>query len=147
RHLAYDDPTNMLAAKFSIPYSVAAAVVLRDTGVDAFRNPALEDPSIRELARRVTVHETADWTYQSGAPRVTRIDVHLKNGDVLHGETRFVRGDAANPVDRSVILEKFRYLAGHRSGDATVRAIEDRVLHIDEVDDVSSLHEILAGGA
>jgi 2-methylcitrate dehydratase PrpD len=147
RYMAYDDPTNMLSAKFSIPYSVAAAVVMRNTGIEAVRNPALENPAIRELAARVKIHDTPDWASMGASPRVTRIDVKLRNGEVLNGETQFVRGDAANPVDRAVLLGKYRFLAGQRSGDDVIQAIHDRIMHIDQVEDVATLHDVLSGGA
>jgi 2-methylcitrate dehydratase PrpD len=44
-HLGYHDPANMLSAKFSIPYSIAALVVLGSTGIDAFEGEALRDRS------------------------------------------------------------------------------------------------------
>jgi 2-methylcitrate dehydratase PrpD len=147
RHLAYDDPANMLAAKFSIPYSVAAAVVLGDTGIAAFRGPALDDPAIRALAKRVAVHDDPDASSSPPASRVTRVEVRLRNGDVLRNETRIVRGDAANPVDRAVLLEKFRFLAGQRCDEAAVRTIHDGIMHIDDLEDVASLHGVLTGGA
>jgi 2-methylcitrate dehydratase PrpD len=146
RHLAYDDPANMLAAKFSIPYCVAAAVVRRDTGIEAFRPPALDDPAIRKLARRVTVHDDPDWAAAPTGSRVTRVEVRLTGGEVLRGEARIVRGDAANPVDRATLLEKFRFLAGQRGDAATAGALADRLLHVDAIDDVTALHDLLAGG-
>src|SRR5207244_2859678 len=48
--MADREPTNALAAKFSIPYSVAAALVLDRTDHAAFEPPALADPRIRALA-------------------------------------------------------------------------------------------------
>ena len=48
-------PASMLGAKFSIPYAVAAALVLGRADVSAFAEPALGDPRIRALAARVEV--------------------------------------------------------------------------------------------
>src|SRR5260370_38229890 len=45
-------PASMLGAKFSIPYAVAAALVLGRADVSAFVEPALGDPRIRALAGR-----------------------------------------------------------------------------------------------
>ena len=56
--MADNDPASLLAAKLSVPYAVAATLVLGHAGLDAFAAPALADPRIRELARRVEV--TAD---------------------------------------------------------------------------------------
>src|SRR3989441_3391845 len=53
--MADAEPGTTLAAKFSIPYAVAAALVLGRTDVAAFEPPALGDPRIRELAHRIEV--------------------------------------------------------------------------------------------
>ena len=145
-HLAYDDPPNMLSAKFSIPYCLAAAIVLRRTDIEAFRSPALDDAGIRALARRVTVHVEPAISGRDPVGPPVRVAVRLRNGEVLCSETRVVRGDAANPVDRAVLLEKFRFLAGQRCADAAVQAVHDAVMGIDREEDVSTLHEVLAGG-
>jgi len=48
-------PASLLGAKFSIPWAVAAALVLGRTDLAAFEPPALGDGRIRDLARRVAV--------------------------------------------------------------------------------------------
>src|SRR5882762_8458585 len=53
--MADPSPANMLAAKFSVPYAVAAAVVKGTTDVSAFRDAVREDPRVRRLAARVEV--------------------------------------------------------------------------------------------
>lgn len=145
-HLGYRDPQNMLAAKFSIPYCIAAAVVLGDTGIDAFAGAALDNPTIRELATRVTVYNDP-----SAAPppahRTARVAIYLRSGEQLAAKTRIVRGDAANPVSRKTLREKFRFLAGRRLPAAGVEAIYKAALHIDETSDVAELHDVLGGAA
>ena len=55
-------PRTPLGAKFSIPHALAAAVVLGDSGVDAFGADSLCDERIRALARRVRVVEDPTFT-------------------------------------------------------------------------------------
>jgi 2-methylcitrate dehydratase PrpD len=43
--MANADPASMLAAKFSVPYAVAATLVLGHAGLDAFEAPALAIPA------------------------------------------------------------------------------------------------------
>ncbi|MFN8556194.1 MAG: MmgE/PrpD family protein [Dehalococcoidia bacterium] len=143
-YLAYDDPENMLSAKFSIPYSIAAAVVLRRTDIDAFRGPSLDDPRIRDLARRVTVTPDPDVTWRDHKGRNTAVMMKLRSGETLSSETEFVRGDAMNPVDRSVLLEKFRYLAGQRLNESAVQAVIDAVMAIEGAADLSRLRASVA---
>lgn len=57
--MAATDPGGSLAARFSIPRSLAARLVLGHGSVDALRAPALGDGRVRALARRVEVVEGA----------------------------------------------------------------------------------------
>jgi 2-methylcitrate dehydratase PrpD len=144
-HLGYREPANMLSAKFSIPYSIAALVIQGGTGIEAFQGHALSDPGIRDLAARVTVHDDP-----SAAPppahRTARVEVRVSTGEVLTAETRVVRGDAANPVSHTTLMEKFHQLASLRLSSDAVAAVASAVLEIDCIEDVANLHSILSGG-
>jgi 2-methylcitrate dehydratase PrpD len=80
------DPVGALGAKFSIPYTLAARLVLGewdDCGVEAFREPALSDPRVRALARRVEVVEDPALTALTPHARPARVEVRLADGRVL----------------------------------------------------------------
>src|SRR6266550_2378722 len=51
------EPATPLGAKFSIPHALAAAMVLGETGVEAFGAASLRNESVRSLAHRITVSE------------------------------------------------------------------------------------------
>ena len=97
---------------------------------------------LRALAARVTVHDDPDAA-PPPAHRTARVVVRLRGGEELRAETRVVRGDAANPVDREVLREKFRFLAGRRLDAARVPEAERVLLAIDGVADTADLHRIL----
>ena len=108
--MAEPAPPNMPAAKFSIPYAVAAAVVRHGTPVDAFVESAREDVRIKGLAEQVTVR--GDEMMSLRADGVTaRVAIALRDGRTLAGETRVAHGDATDPPDRGELLEKFAMLA------------------------------------
>src|SRR6185503_3619215 len=66
-------PATPLAARFSIPWAVAAALVLGHAGLDAFRPAALADARIQALARRVEVAaDPARPVDPGGRPRPRR---------------------------------------------------------------------------
>ncbi len=143
-HMAYTDPTTMLGAKFSIPYSIAAAIVLGRTDIEAFRGPALEDTRIHELSRRVHVHIDPPISGRDPmAPPVT-VTVTLHTGETLRGETRVVRGDAANPASHAELLAKFYFLAGQRCDTARARMIHDAVMSLERELDATALYSLLA---
>ena len=105
------EPAGSLAAKFSIPYALAARLVLGECGAEAFREPALGDPRIRALAWRVEVVE--DPALNAGLPlrRPARVEVRLTDGSVPSREVDTAAGDFERPYPREALREKFLALA------------------------------------
>ena len=86
--MANPAPENMLSAKFSIPYALAAGLVNGETGAPAFYDEQVGNPTVRTLADKVTilsdpdmnmrrydypaarvVHNPAGWPYPGGQRR------------------------------------------------------------------------------
>jgi 2-methylcitrate dehydratase PrpD len=108
-------PATMLSAKFSVPWAVAAAVVLGRSDVEAFTPSALADARVRDLATRVVVQGRDDMSLRrDGTTAIVRVT--LRDGRVLTGDTAAVRGDAANPVGWDVVTDKFYRLAAPALG-------------------------------
>jgi 2-methylcitrate dehydratase PrpD len=141
--MAEPAPPNMLAAKFSVPYAVAAAIVTGGSGVSAFLDGARDDPRVQELARRVEVRGHSAMSMRSAGEPTARVEVTLRDGRVLTGTASTVRGDADNPVPREVLVDKFLDLAGraipaHRAGQ-----VVEAVAGLDRVKDVRDLGALL----
>lgn len=144
-----DDPAprNMLAAKFSVPYSVAAMLVRGVADVPAFRAPSLSDPAILDLASRIAVEEDPQMTARLPGLRPARVALHLKDGRTLSAEALTNRGDTEDPFSPEEIREKFRELATPVFGTARARAIEEAVLALPEAEDCAALDALLTKDA
>jgi 2-methylcitrate dehydratase PrpD len=145
--MANPAPANMLAAKFSVPYAVAAAVVTGATDVAAFLDSARQDPRIADLARRVEVRGDATMSMRDADQPTARVSITLESGRVLTRETTVVRGDAANPVSRPERIDKFMTLAPPALGAGRARQVVDAVDRLDRLKDLRELTELLGGGA
>jgi 2-methylcitrate dehydratase PrpD len=138
-------PANMLAAKFSIPYAVAAAVVHRGTFVPAFVDDAREDVRVQGLAERVQVH--GDETMAIRGDGVTaRVAIALRDGRTLAAETRVAHGDAAAPPDREERLRKFATLAEPVIGAAGIEQVVAAVDRLDALKDIRELTQLVTPG-
>ena len=137
-------PTSMLGAKFSIPYAVAAALLLGRADVSAFAEPALGDPRIAALAARVEVRADPLMSPRRADHPTARVDVTLKSGRVLTGVTSVVRGDFERPVPAEEIVEKFRSLASAPLGDERAREVVAGVEQVQTLKDVRDLTALLA---
>ena len=117
-------PANMLAAKFSIPWAVAAAVCTGQTDVGAFAPDRVADGAIRRLAQKVTVDADPEMNLRRFDYPAARVTIHLQDGRALTASVASQRGDATNPAPRQRLLDKFRALAGPTLGeDGAERAI------------------------
>jgi 2-methylcitrate dehydratase PrpD len=142
--MAEPAPTSMLGAKFSIPYAVAAALVLERADVSAFVEPALSDPRIRALAARVEVRVDPRMSPRTVDYPTARVEVMLKDGRTLSDSTTVVRGDFAEPVPSEEVVEKFVGLASASLGAERAREVVRLVDQAETVKDVRDLTALLA---
>ena len=120
--MAAADPVGSLGAKFSIPYALAARLVLGHCGAEAFREPALGDARLRALARRVDVAEDPALTAALPARRPARVEVRLTDGEVLSRQVDTAAGEFDRPYPGEALRAKFLELTaplfGPRGADA-----------------------------
>ena len=116
--MADPEPAAPLAARFSIPYAVAAAMVLGRTDPTAFRPSVMSDARVRDLARRVEITVDPDASPRRIDRPTAKVRITLRNGTALEATTTVARGDAANPVPAGEVEDKFVSLASPVLGDA-----------------------------
>ena len=136
-------PTNPLAARFSIPWAVAAALVLGRTDPAAFDGATLADPRIRDLARRVEIGTDAAMSPRRADTPTARVRIVLRDGRALERTTSVVRGDALSPVPRDEIIAKFVALTSPVLGDVHTRKLLEVVEETDTLGDIRALTALL----
>ncbi|HEU5192996.1 MAG TPA: MmgE/PrpD family protein [Methylomirabilota bacterium] len=142
--MAAPTPASQLAAKFSIPWAVAASLVLGHGGLAAFGDAARGDARIRDLAGRVMVTADAAMTPRRSDYPTSRLRLRLRDGRTLEEETGVVRGDAENPAGEGEVIAKFEALAAPVLGERRARELAATVLDADELKNVAHLGPLLA---
>jgi len=137
-------PASMLAAKFSIPYAVAAALVLGRADAPAFVEPALTDPRIRALAARVEVRVDPRMSPRRVDYPTAVVEIVRKDGRASSGSTSVVRGDFEDPVPAAEIVDKFLALAGETLGATRARDVVRLVEQAETLKDVRDLTALLS---
>jgi 2-methylcitrate dehydratase PrpD len=146
--MADPTPANMLAAKFSIPHAVAAAVVKGTTDVSAFTDAVREDARVRRLAARVEVAGDDTMSLRGGPDRPTaRVSVELGDGRILTREAAIVHGDAVNPRPPHELQAKFRALASETLDAGRVSRIVEMAARLETLPDLRGLTALLGTGA
>lgn len=145
RIMANPAPENMLSAKFSIPYALAAALVRGETGAPAFYDQRVGDPAVRSLAERVGISSDPDMNMRRYDYPAARVAITLDDGRTLEGSAGAHYGDSHNPRPRKDLLDKFRALAGESLGDEATEEVIAAVGRLDSLDSVRELTDLLGG--
>ena len=138
-------PSNMLAAKFSLPYALAAAVIHRSTDITAFYPDKLGDEETLALAQRVSVSADAEMDLRRYDYPAARVTVSLNDGRVLSESVVAHHGDHRNPAAPEELTRKFAFLATESLGDDGVRRVMEVVSHLDDLPDIRELTALLRG--
>lgn len=123
---------NDLAARYSIPYTLAAALVDDGYGLDSLPAGRMASERIHELARRVHVHHDPelDVDYPDhGRPVV--VEVTLKDGKKVRHATQLSFGDVEQPASREAVHDKARELLSHRFGGVAAEQVLSAVLALE----------------
>jgi 2-methylcitrate dehydratase PrpD len=99
------NPPNGYAAKFSIPYAIAVAMLHDDAGMNEYEESVVRDPAVRALAEKVRYVVDPDNPYPrqfTGHLRVT-----LRNGEVREASQDHFRGGREEPLSSAAIKSKF----------------------------------------
>ncbi len=109
--LDHPKPGSMLAAKFSLPFSLATALAHGGATLAAFRDEARADSSIAALAAKVRIDEDPALTALLPALRPARVRLRLTDGRSFEAMAMTNKGDTEDPYGPDDILAKFHEVA------------------------------------
>ena len=124
-----DGTASVMAAQYSAPFNVAAAVVADPADPATFDLERISDPALAKMQARVALipDPTFDATYawKQGA----RVEIKLADGRVLERTVHGQKGSMHDPLSDDEIERKFRVLTDGRLDPAipeVVRSLPDR---------------------
>ena len=138
-------PPNMLAAKFSLPYALAASVTYGATDVTAFYPERLMDEETLALSHRVSVSADPEMDLRRYDYPAARVTVSLHDGRILSESVVAHHGDHRNPAPPDELREKFSFLAIDSLGEAGVQDVAETVGRLEGLSDIRELTELLRG--
>ena len=124
-------------AKFSLPFSVAAALIESRVGVGTFSEARRADPTLLALAARVSYSVDPQSPFPQTFPG--HVIVRLRDGRTLEAREASNRGGPDAPLPVAAIVEKFRDNASRALSEGRVRALEKSALGLEGLDDVGAL--------
>jgi len=118
-------PASAYAAKFSLPWSVAALLLDGAVGVDTYAETHLSRSEISELAARVSWEITAGAGVAADA--AGHVELTLRDGRAVVGRLDRSPGGGSNPLSDAELFTKFAGNVGELAEDlaSAVRALPD----------------------
>jgi 2-methylcitrate dehydratase PrpD len=134
-------PATAIDAKFSLPFTIALALVRGEVTLDSFGAGALGDRDILATAARIVFEERADWGRDRGSAGA--LEIRLQDGSVHSGELDEALGHPTRPLSDADLRTKFTDCAGRArtnlfSAEAALAAAEQ----IDSLESVADVREL-----
>lgn len=139
-------PRNIVDAQFSIPYTVACALIYGKVGLNDFTEEAIKREEVLRVAERVTPIVDEDIEKKYGrriSPAI--LEVKISDGRILREEVLYPLGEPENPMSKERLLEKFldavKYSRIITIDDA--HAIADMIFSLEKINDIREVMELL----
>lgn len=144
--LIHHRPSSGLEGKFSIEYTLAAAILDGRVALASFSDEMVRRPAARALVEKAGARANEVKT-KGVAATFARLNIELSDGSRLVEEVAEPRGAAGNPMSDGEIEAKFldcwSFLANRRADSGAPRAL-DMLWHLDRLGGVAELAESLA---
>jgi 2-methylcitrate dehydratase PrpD len=140
-HTNNPDPQTPLAAKFSMQYCVARALIDRSVKLSDFEGDAPFDPAVRALMQRIDARPHPDMPMDWG----TEVIVETTDGarHVSRQDDYRSRGPAGDPMTRAELWTKFEDCAGRVLPHTNLQALFERLMGIATLPHVHDLTSLL----
>ena len=137
-------PTNTEQAQYSLPFSVAVALIYGTISVTQITNNGLTDKDVLNLSKLVEITETDEFNSAFPVQRFARVHLVLKSGKVLSSEKTEAQGDPENKISDTLIWDKFRTFTIPILGDEWANSFLENAQNLPKVSNVSILFKQLA---
>ncbi len=144
--LATRAPATTEQAQYSLPFSVATALVRGTLGAAEVCGDALRDPETLRLSTTMELGESSEYNARFPAERWAEVEIRLDDGRVLRSKPHTARGDPETALSDAEIRHKFVGLAEPVVGAVRAQAIEDGIAAlVDGPEALDVLLELLLG--
>ncbi|MDN7244982.1 MmgE/PrpD family protein [Planococcus shenhongbingii] len=133
-----DNPKTQYAAKFSLQFCSALALLKGSATLDDFSDSMLWNEEIRQLLKKVKVvtdpQIDASYPKQWGAA----VEVRLANGETVRKQTDFPKGDPENAVTAQELRDKFLNMTS-KYPEQKRQQIADDLLELEKVENIEKV--------
>jgi len=140
--LANDQPSNTIAAQFSIQFALAVALLHDRIGPAEVSDARIHDPAILSLARKVRVSVDDTLDRQFPAKTMARVTIHTRRED-LRTTVEYPRGNPENPLSHAELEAKFQLLTRDLISEERSHSLRTAIVDLPEAKNVLALTQLL----
>jgi 2-methylcitrate dehydratase PrpD len=140
-------PTTDFEAKFSLQYTVAAALVLGRVRLEAFTPDRLTDPQIRALASKVRLHPSKEFDAVMPGQRCAKVEIRLDDGSQVEHLRTTRKGDPDDPLTDAELRDKYDELAVSTLSQSAADEFGDLLWSVKSAPDFRAVTAVLAAGS
>jgi len=140
--LANDQPSNTIAAQFSIQFALAVALLYDRIGPAEVSDAHIRDPAILSLARKVRVAVDDTLDRQFPAKTMARVTIHTGRGN-LRTTVEYPRGNPENPLSHGELEAKFQLLTRDLISDEHSQSLRAAIRGLPDAKNVLALTRLL----
>jgi len=131
--------TTPSAGRFSIPFSVALALIKQDAGADKYSDENVRDQTIQALAEKVYLSVGSKWEKLYPEKRGATVGITDKVNKTWSSEVELAKGEPENPATWEEIYNKFQTNASLLISEKDAKKLGDTIMNLEQ----SSLGELL----
>jgi 2-methylcitrate dehydratase PrpD len=139
-------PKTIVDAQFSLPWTVATAIVHNKVVIKDFSDEAIKDQQVIEIAQKVTPKLDDNLTVAVGVePEI--VEIKTGDGRLLSKRVDFPYGHPKKPMSWDSLVDKLKDCALYATKPISMtklRKIVDAVMGIEKMDNVKSIVEFLS---
>lgn len=135
-------PATTLDAKFSIPFTIAAAIARRNVVIADYTAEGLKNPVVLELSQKVTPKLVPEMK-KSGDIYPSGVQIRTSKGE-FSKTVDFPYGHPRKPMSMAAIADKFRDCAAYSAKTLPGKSIEQVIEQVSSLEQVASAGDIVA---
>lgn len=144
KRLATKHPKSTEEAQYSLPFSVAAALVHGTIGPEHVSDDALDNPQVAHIQDLIEISETDAFNAAFPKNRIASVEVTLKDGQVFQSEPTEALGDPENPISEAGIHDKFEAFTSPVIGGDNMQSLLQSITELPAAASAQSLAQVLA---
>ena len=141
--LVYNDPNRAPQGQFSLPFIIACVIVDRGFGLERINEDSLNDPRIRALMPKITLHHDVELTQKSLAgevgPECARVRLTTSKNEELKKFNSEAIGAPTKPMSNQQVDDKFLNLANYSGNTEHAAMWLQRIRNILEINQIRNL--------